>query len=941
MSDDTIDITDLDPTQILKAAKAIRSMLKLLYHQTQDAGWRREMKRIDAQLARIAEIREANEPLEKGLEEIRKSIEGASSLSLEALSGIQERLQGIVPVRSDHQAALVEYLKDLLDETSTLDIRGIGSRPGAQKEVWEPPPIESIYTPLSTADRSDNPTEGKEHLGTGDRAKTGLSELLSTTRRLLFIGEPGGGKTTFLKLIASVLARDWLQRDEPGYEPGRGEHLGLSVDLPPRVSVFVRLSSMADHLQDMKKAGVGAWKDLGRCLERMYTPETAVALVGELEAGRAALLLDGLDEVTGKVRKRVLGFVDAAIRRWSDGRGGRGENLVVVTTRPFGYEEVAALAGIRTARIDPFGVPEITRFLHNWVRYLFGEEAKRKPRKYLKELDEAIVAVPEVRRLARNPVMLTCLCVVHWNERSKLPPGKALLVQAVLRWLVKAHEEQREARGFSVPFTHAAFEAVAFEMTALQDGKKAQVDLDWAADQLKEVFKLEKRISDTDQIRHEGRKFLQAEPLESGVIQELSGEKIRFWHLTFQEHYAARRLAGMSTEQWWGHLKDHLGDRQWMEVFDHFPGCLEAQNRRDQFPILLDKILGTADPDDLKATACAVGVIGRILPVLDLLKYRIGPGPGWEDARRRVLDVFEQEPSRGISPLERVEAAEALALGGDPRFEPGIWCLPAEPAAGFVEIPKGVLTMGSKDDPQEWDDETPQHRVSLSRYWIGRYPVTVGQYLAYCEDTGLEPPEEIEEVCCTAPMRYVTWMDAARYADWLDGQLRGIADERVEHAGSDDARAFWAALRDRKAAVGLPSEAEWERAARGDTAWRYPWGDELDDADRLNYGPTRIGQPSPVGCFPRGGSPYGVQDLSGNVWEWTRSRWTEYPETDLEGLEIGEFIEKPGRGVVLRGGSFSYLDRLVRAAIRGHFHADFRYGSVGFRVCASPLFVQI
>ena len=101
---------------------------------------------------------------------------------------------------------------------------------------------------------------------------------------------------------------------------------------------------------------------------------------------------------------------------------------------------------------------------------------------------------------------------------------------------------------------------------------------------------------------------------------------------------------------------------------------------------------------------------------------------------------------------------------------------------------------------------------------------------------------------------------------------------------------------------------------------------------------TGIGRPSPVGCFPRGESPNGVQDLSGNVWEWTRSRWTKYPETDLKGLEIGEIVEKGGRGVVLRGGSFRYYDRYVRAALRGRDRADLRSDYVGFRVSASPLF---
>jgi formylglycine-generating enzyme required for sulfatase activity len=130
--------------------------------------------------------------------------------------------------------------------------------------------------------------------------------------------------------------------------------------------------------------------------------------------------------------------------------------------------------------------------------------------------------------------------------------------------------------------------------------------------------------------------------------------------------------------------------------------------------------------------------------------------------------------------------------------------------------------------------------------------------------------------------------------------------------------------------VWLPSEAEWEWAARGETGRIYPWGDAID-VTRANYGDTGLHDTSAVGCFPAGATPEGVEELSGTIWEWTRSKGWPYPYIPADGREdlAGDWRR------VVRGGSFSDDPRFVRCAYRGDFGPGLRSSRIGFRLVLS------
>jgi formylglycine-generating enzyme required for sulfatase activity len=224
--------------------------------------------------------------------------------------------------------------------------------------------------------------------------------------------------------------------------------------------------------------------------------------------------------------------------------------------------------------------------------------------------------------------------------------------------------------------------------------------------------------------------------------------------------------------------------------------------------------------------------------------------------------------------------------------------------ATMVFVPAGEFLMGSPEDEGD-EDEHPLRTVYLDDYYIDRTEVTVAAYRRFCAATKRAmPPEPEWKWQDTHPIVNVSWSDASAYAAW--------------------------------AGKALPTEAQWEKAARGTDGQQYPWGDMWDGAKCSNSVGKNPKKTSPVGNFPAGASPYGALDMAGNVWEWCAD-W----------YEAGNYRTAPahnptgpatGRSRVLRGGSWGDItDRSLQTATRNvdYFPGDWD-GSFGFRCAARP-----
>jgi iron(II)-dependent oxidoreductase len=325
------------------------------------------------------------------------------------------------------------------------------------------------------------------------------------------------------------------------------------------------------------------------------------------------------------------------------------------------------------------------------------------------------------------------------------------------------------------------------------------------------------------------------------------------------------------------------------------------------------------------------------------------------EVRDKVFDVLDRTPLEGRELVdngfafgmivqheqqhdETMLATHQLRKGAPVLHAPNPPAAPAEQLPAEVFVPGGPFEMGTSLEPWALDNERPAHQVHVDSYWIDTVPVSNGQYLAFIDAGGYDDPRWWSEhgwayrqdAGLTAPRFWQR--DGDRWVRTRFGVMEPIPeDEPVVHVCFWEAQAYaaWAGKR-------LPTEAEWEKAARFDPATgrsrRYPWGDEDPTPDHANLGQRHL-RPAPVGAYPLGASPLGVRQLIGDVWEWIDSDFQPYP--GFRAFPYREYSEVffGGDYKMLRGGSFGTDKAAVRGTFRNWDHPIRRQIFAGFR-CA-------
>jgi formylglycine-generating enzyme required for sulfatase activity len=806
-----------------------------------------------------------------------------------------------------------DYLTRLMEQVGVLSLAGIDPV-AAGKEGEARLSLEAVYTALRTLSPEDR--ESRERL---EARRLSALEQLNRHPRLVLLGDPGSGKSTFVQFVALChtgeilglpinlgLLRAPLPQERPRDrekkpEPQPWDHgplLPVRVVLrdfaarglpPPGKRVTAR------HLQEFLK------KELKDSCQGEYD------LFKDLRETGGLLLFDGLDEVpeAESRRERIRQAVEAFTQAF-------GKCRVLVTSRTYAYRSQGwQLSGFSETELAPFDEAQIRSFVERWYGQAAaaGRLAAGDARGRAELLLTAIQGSERLQELAERPLLLTLMASLHAWRGGSLPEKREELYADAVDLLLNLWESQRVVRDQG--------------KTLLEQPSLAQY-LEVGRDRVRQVleklaFEVHEKgelagTADIPQIELVDRLMsLQrgADPVKlmdylsqrAGLLVPRGVGVYTFPHRTFQEYLAACHLTGQGFPK----LVADLGredPQRWREVV-LLAGAKAARGAMFAVWSLADCLCpGEPAPENSPLDVWGAHLAGQVIAeAADLANLDAAERAKLERLRRWHLHLIRNE---ALQAPERSLAGKTLARLGDPRFDPEHGFLPREALLGFVEVSAGKFLMGDGDS---------QHKVELPRFFISRFPVTVAQYSAFVASTGYGADPRSLGGVANHPVTDVSWNDALAYCAWLQERL--VEWGRVE--------AGWK--------VTLPSEAEWEKAARGLEGWEFPWGEDADP-EKANYDETGIADTSTVGCFPRGASPYRCEEMSGNVWEWTRSIDKEYPYVKNDGRE--DLAESSEALRVLRGGAFDAVTRYVRCAFRDSLVPRFRVRYVGFRLVLLP-----
>ena len=662
--------------------------------------------------------------------------------------------------------------------------------------------------------------------------------------------------------------------------------------------------------------------------ERVTVPDDFFDVA--LRAGRVVVLFDGMDEVGDfDLRRRVARLVEAFAAAYPRCR-------IIVTSRIVGYTGAARLGeNFTTTIIRDFTLADVEQFLTQWHRLVAigqmgpGESAENSAALQARHLLEAITASPRVCELAINPLMLAVIALVH-RDRVKLPERRAELYAEAVDVLLGKWDEARgvedlhilDNRPFDITDRRLLLQAIAHTMHAA--GQK-EITADDLQTQLQTAFV--QITADPRTAEHAAQRFCTVVQERTGLLVEAGQGVYRFSHLTFQEYLTAVEVA--ERDDYIAYTLVHTAEPFWREVILLEAGYLSTKNQAKTTRLIKAIAEAPREPELFHNLVLAAECIRDVGPtrvegdvattLVERLRRELEqPVPEVSSGRLTgILGRLTGAPERRRAIVRRrVAAVTALSRIESGSFGSGsqYWSLPyGEPQ--WVTIPAGEFWMGSDPgDSDALEDEQPAHRLFLPEFQIARTPVTNAQYGLYVQATGAAPPQhwadgQPPKGMLEHPVVYVNWHDACGYCAWLS-QVIGQP-------------------------VRLPTEAEWEKAARGDRDKRvYPWG-ETFDVVKCNSAALGLDDTTPVGIFPAGASPYGCLDLAGNMWEWTCSLWKAYPYDPNDGRE--NLAASDEERCVLRGGAFWDVHRFVRCAVRHGDHARYFHYFVGFRVVVAGL----
>ncbi len=723
-------------------------------------------------------------------------------------------------------------------------------------------------------------------------------ELLKEKDGVVILGDPGAGKTTFLKFLALKLAH------------AEGAELGLDGRIPILMSFAAYANALAEKNVRLDDFIASDFK------ERVNDLPIDTLLRDALESGRALILLDGLDEVKDlslrtTVVERVTDFYTAHHRKG---------NKFVLTSRVVGYRAVRSVAeGMTECTLTDFDDDEIAEFILKWTtaieKHAIGDTAVARHDAELerRELLESMQTNDGVRGLAANPLLLTILALMK-RKGVTLPERRVQLYDQYVATLLSTWNRARSLSGrapgrdLDEVQTTRVLAPLALWMHEVSPGIGLVKQQDLRR-KLQEIY-VSRGESNPEAA---AKQFLLDVREHAAILLERGLEEYGFIHLTFEEYLAALAIALQAqgeSELVVKILAAHIGEQAWREVSLLTVAYIGIRQNLPKVAGQVVEALARSEKGEAGEAALLAGEAA-----LDAL-----PDGVTHQSRDKVIEaLIPAMQNEKAKPEIRRSAGLVLSR----------LCWVPQDLDDFVQIPAGRFLYG---------DEKEEKSIPY-QYWVAKYPVTNLQFARFMKAGGydhqkwwrkdgwdwrtgkydskaksgfekdLVSQRSVDERAqpyywdnvsfrkTLQPVVGVTWFEAQAYCNWRSQQLLGFEIP----AGY---------------LVRLPTELEWERSARFTDGREYPWNEDFDPkfANTNESGARGV---SAVCTYPLGKSQEGVWDLSGNVWEWSAS-WYE-----------------KGAYRSLRGGSRDDLSRFARCALRSGGFPDAFYDDLGFRCVVS------
>ncbi len=763
--------------------------------------------------------------------------------------------------------------------------------------------LRNVYVPVVTPE-----APFKRDLPGGDKPSHQLLQALAAEESLYVSGPPGSGKTTFCRWLTLAVCQGELPAHP--IAPPKGFQETFPEPLRGRLPLLIRLR---EFWETLPKSAVGVeltGAELERVLEQWITRKKFDGLAwpvvkDHLDAGLALLIFDGVDEVPltagdpqqpAQPRHLLLAGLADGVAHWT-----AVGNRVLVTSRPYGLsDQQRQRLGLPHAPLDKSPGELQQLLVRRWFHCLRPDAAEAEAA--CQELWADVAARLEIAELAANPLLLTAICIVY-GENRKLPQDEFDLYDRIVNTvLFNRYGEQSswaaDARCNLCVIAHGMH--TGEELGEPRDQPQADATVD-EIDRMLQHYEQHRTGSELRKVNaRDTREDLLS---KSGLLLPQGDDRhAAFYHFTFQDFLTAERLFDLPADK----LADVFRRRgefpEWRKTLDLLYGALlHKRSTPDQAERLLQELMGELTDERLQR-----GVV-----LADCWRVLRGRGKTLDaGVQRRFVDFCVRAVQRETPLKERVELALALGRIGDPRVVDD-W---GDPAA-WVEVAAGTYRVGDRKLAEEveksWGKNAtlPEETIRFEQpFWLSKYPVTNGQFTRFVaaggygnralwHDEGWEWRKQNE----------VREPELWRDAKW-NGPTQPVVGVSWWEA---DAFCRWAGCR-------LPTEREWEAAARGPQGWAYPWGDDWREGI-CNSCEVDLGRTTPVGIFPRSVAVCGAHDMAGNVWEWCGDTFD------------AARVDAPEAGRVLRGGSWNYYPRNCRGAVRNDWFPVDRSVDFGFR----------